>query len=276
MAERPGHDLEVLTRETQAIWNTNAAFWDERFGEGNAFHRTIIAPPTERLLGIRPGERVLDVGCGNGTFSRRLAELGAEVVACDFSAQFIALAERRTVGHPAAGRIAYRVLDATDADALATLGAARFDAAVATMVLMDMATIAPLLAALRRALRPGGRFVFSVSHPCFHSVATSQLVERKDREGEIVTSYAVKVRDYLDLAPTKGIGIVGQPVPHYYFDRPLSVLLGEAFRAGFVLDGLEEPRDPTPPRPDRPLGWENMPGIPPALVARLRPSPFVG
>jgi 2-polyprenyl-3-methyl-5-hydroxy-6-metoxy-1,4-benzoquinol methylase len=47
------------------------------------------------LLKVRPGEGVLDVACGNGVFSRRLAELGAAVVAIDFSIKFVRLARAK-------------------------------------------------------------------------------------------------------------------------------------------------------------------------------------
>ena len=78
-------DPNDLNRETQQIWDANARFWDARFGEGNDFQRTLIGPATERLLALQPGELVLDAACGNGAFSRRMAELGARVVAFDFS-----------------------------------------------------------------------------------------------------------------------------------------------------------------------------------------------
>jgi hypothetical protein len=99
------------------------------------------------------------------------------------------------------------------------------------------------------------------------------MAEETDRDGELELVRAVKVWRYLSLAPAKGLGILGQPEPHYYFHRPLHVLLGAAFKAGLVLDGLEEPAFPaTPELPSRPLGWQNFPEIPPALVGRLRPA----
>src|SRR4030095_7271820 len=87
-------------------WDAKAAFWDERMGEGNAFQRVLIGPASERLLAVRPDELVLDVACGNGVFARRLAHLGARVVATDFSARFLDLARARTTEH--ADRIEYR------------------------------------------------------------------------------------------------------------------------------------------------------------------------
>ena len=56
---------EIIGRETQEIWNQNAAFWDEYMGEGGAFQRLLIGPATERLLALKPGEHVLDIACGN-------------------------------------------------------------------------------------------------------------------------------------------------------------------------------------------------------------------
>jgi len=81
------------------------------------------------------------------------------------------------------------------------------------------------------------------------------------------------MRRYLDLPPARGVGMIGEPEPHYYFHRPLGQLLGECFAAGFVLDGLEEPAfgpDDTSRR--RALGWGNFRQIPPVLAARLRLS----
>jgi SAM-dependent methyltransferase len=271
MAE--GDDPQGMNREVQAIWEANAGFWDKRFGEGNDFQRLLIGPATERLLELRPGEVVLDAACGNGAFSRRMAELGAQVVAFDFSEPFLERARARTAERPdLAGRIAYHHLDATDEAALLALGEGRFDAAVCTMALMDMAAIDPLLGAVGRLLKPDGRFVFSLTHPCFNNLYMRKIVEEEERDGELVTSYALKITGYIRQVTGRGLGMIGQPVPQYYFDRPLSVLLGACFAAGFVLDGLEEPVFPEGTDVDRPFSWANFGEIPPVLVARLRPG----
>jgi 2-polyprenyl-3-methyl-5-hydroxy-6-metoxy-1,4-benzoquinol methylase len=258
----------ALNEATRDVWDQNAAFWDEKMGDGNDFHRALVRPAAERLLGVQPGEVVLDVACGNGLFARRLAELGASVVACDFSARMIEQARQRPSAHP--DRIEYRVVDATDEGQLLALGSRRFDAAICNMALMDMATIEPLLRALAQLLKPNGRFVFTVCHPCFNSTGARKVAEEEDRDGEIVTTYGVKVVGYLHLPPRKGLAIIGQPAAQYYFDRPLSVLLGTCFRAGFVLDGLEEPAFAEEASSQRWYVWNNLPDIPPVLAARLR------
>jgi len=263
-------ELRLANEETREVWNENAAFWDERMGEGNDFVEVLTWPATERLLALEPGERVLDIGCGNGLTSRRLAAMGAKVVAFDFAEEMIARARQRTTRH--ADRIAYVVLDATDDAALLSLGEGQFDAALCSMALFDIAEIRPLTHAVARLLRPGGRFVFSVIHPCFNNPHVTQVAEMEDRGGDVVTVYSVKVHGYMTPSIAHGVAIVGQPKPQLYFHRPLQVLLGTGFEAGFVLDGLEERAFPPEHSPGRhPLSWSGkFSEIPPVLVARLR------
>jgi 2-polyprenyl-3-methyl-5-hydroxy-6-metoxy-1,4-benzoquinol methylase len=263
MSVEPDHP--ELTAQTQAVWERNARWWDEQVGEGDDFQRRLVRPATERLLEARPGQYVLDLACGNGAFSRRLAELGCRALACDFSPTFLERARARGAGP--SGQIEYRLVDLTDREQLLALGGP-FDAAVCNMALMDLATITPLLGGLRVLLRPGSRFVFSVLHPCFNSTGCTLVAELEDRDGELRTTHAVKVTRYLSLGPAKGVGIPGQPAPHYYFHRPLGALFSACFRAGFALTGLEEPAFPAGAA-GRPLNWESCPDVPPVLVARL-------
>jgi 2-polyprenyl-3-methyl-5-hydroxy-6-metoxy-1,4-benzoquinol methylase len=274
-------ELRRANEEARQAWNRNAAFWDGRMGEGNDFVEVLTWPPTERLLQLKPGECVLDIACGNGLTSRRMAAMGAQVVALDFAEEMIAHARQRTserfTAHEAAdaqaaGSITYQVLDATDESALLALGEGCFDAALCSMALFDMAEIAPLMRALARLLRPGGRFVFSVIHPCFNNPHMAQVAEMEEREGKLVTIYSVKVHGYMTPTVSPGVAIVGQPRPQLYFHRPLQALLGAGFAAGFVLDALEERSFPPHHQTARtPLSWSgNFSEIPPVLVARLR------
>ncbi len=140
------------------------------------------------------------------------------------------------------------------------------------MALFDIAEIRPLMRALARLLKPGGRFLFSVTHPCFNNANAVHVGELEDREGEMVRRYAVKVYGYLTPTVMRGLAIAGQPQPQIYFDRPLHVLFGACFDAGFVLDGLEEPGFvPDHPAGQGGLSWGgNLSEIPPVLVARMR------
>jgi SAM-dependent methyltransferase len=260
-------DFPDLAGDSREIWDQNARWWDARMGEGNDWHLSLIAPAVEKLLRIQAGERVLELACGNGQFARRLASMGVRVVACDASAAFLDCARRRTAEH--ADRIEYRRIDLAGEDDLAALGDGEFDAAVCNMALMDIACITPLLRAVRRGLKRGGRFVFSIPHPCFNTNGTTLLVERDDYRGDGSVTFSVRVTQYRGLTPQKGIGIVGQPHAHYYFHRPLYALLGACFAAGMMMDGLEEPAF-MPATPKIAPRWDDCGEIPPVLAARLR------
>lgn len=226
---------------SRRAWEQNARFWDEHMGEGNDFVEMLEWPASARLLEIQPGERVLDAACGNGLTCRRLAALGAQVTAFDFSEETREYAERVT----------YHLIDATDAAALRVLGEGQYDAALCSMALFDMAEIRPLVRALARLLRSGGRFVFSGLHPAFNTSNPVMVAEQEETPQGPVTTYSVKVSRYLTPQIFAGRALSGQPVDQPYFHRSLQDLFGACFEAGFVLDGLEEtafPRDLPPPR----------------------------
>src|SRR5512134_1693940 len=97
-------------------WDANAENWDSRMGdEGNDFFNILCWPVLASFLDVQPDSAILDIACGNGLTSRRLAALGAHVTAFDFSANLIEKAKARP--NPDS-RISYHVIDAADESAL--------------------------------------------------------------------------------------------------------------------------------------------------------------
>lgn len=270
MAANSGLGGVDVSEEVRRSWGAIADWWDAQVGEGNPMQRTLLWPSAERLLEWRPGHRVLEIACGNGSFARRLAGLGCSVLAVDFTERFLELARQRT--DPGASRVEYRKLDATSSTELEGLGPGSFDSIACMMALMDMSDVAPLMRAVPRLLRPGGRFVFAVLHPCFNGSGTTRMLSETDTGEALHETRSVRVSEYATSRTTRGIGIPGQPQPHLYFDRPLSGIFGAAFEAGLVMDALEEPVFTEPVEGSRPLSWTRFPEIPPAIVARMRPG----
>jgi 2-polyprenyl-3-methyl-5-hydroxy-6-metoxy-1,4-benzoquinol methylase len=254
----------LLNDEVKEIWNANAEFWDGRMGEGNAFHKTLIEPTQLAMLDIKPGQRILDIACGNGQFARKMASLGASITAVDFSENFIDIARAKSDPD-----IEYRVIDATSETDLNTLMGTPFDAIVCTMAMMDMENIGILINRLPGLLKKDGKFVFSVLHPCFNSGENVLVHERDETEGEVKNKYSVKISNYLVEKSELGIGMVGQPKAQYYFHRPISTILRSCFKAGLLLDALEEPSFADIVKSDR--IYDNVfKHIPAALVCRLK------
>jgi 2-polyprenyl-3-methyl-5-hydroxy-6-metoxy-1,4-benzoquinol methylase len=265
--KRQNAEFPEQANENRRIWDANALWWDERIGDGNDFQTVLIEPATERLLDVVAGDTILDAACGAGRFARRMAELGARVVAFDYSAEFIARARERTSSD---ATVEYHVVDAANTEALLSLGSNRFNKAVSTMAIMDMPAIGPLFATLSRMLAPGGAFVFSVTHPCFHSPAIQRFTEiYEEQAGRHVIRSGVKVPSYLSPFARKTEGIVGQPEPQWFFHRPISTLFRFGFEAGFVVDGIDEPHFPED-TPKAGVRWHDMPDIPPVMVVRMK------
>jgi SAM-dependent methyltransferase len=265
-ASQPTHEA------VRDIWDANATFWNEAMAEGNLFHRSMIGPTAEKLLDIRPGQRIVEFACGNGQFARRMAELGAGVEASDVSPKLVELAMARTRERPEiADRIRFSVIDAANPGDLAKLGDRQFDAAVCNMAIMDMIEVEPLYRAAASVLKPGGRFVFTVMHPCFNNPGGDSLTgEVEDNDGEMTVTYAVRVKRYRSTGSYRGLAIVGQPEKQWYFHRTLTELLSPAFTSGLVLDGLEEAYLPASTEPGTGVSWRNFTDIPPVLGVRLR------
>lgn len=254
------------------IWDANAEFWNERMAEGNLFHLELVGPTAEKLLEIAPGQRIAEFACGNGQFSRRMAELGAEVDASDVSPKLVELATERTKQRPEiADRIRYAVIDAASQSDLAKLGEQTFDAVVCNMAIMDMIEVEPLYRAAAQILKPGGRFVFTIMHPCFNNPGgDSMTAEVEDIDGEMTTTYAFRVKRYRTTGAYRGLAILGQPEKQWYFHRTLSELLRSAFAAGLVVDAVEEAYLPTDLATTPGVTWRNFPEFPPVLGVRLR------
>jgi ubiquinone/menaquinone biosynthesis C-methylase UbiE len=248
-----------INQRVRDVWNANAAWWDTEVGDIDTAHEYVINPAMETLLAITPGDRVLEIACGNGTFARSLARLGASVLACDFSEELLKRAKARTIN--ALGSIEYRLIDATDATQLASLGERCFDAAVVSMALMDMADIEPLVHALSRLLLSMGRFVFSITHPCFNSLGT---------QTQWLGTEGVLVKDYIKPSIGDETAKPGQLIRHPFFHRPMWHLFGTCFRAGFVLDGLLEPVPPEWLQAAQPEKWKRYSRIPHVMVTRWR------
>src|SRR5438067_2686496 len=157
------------------------------------------------MLAVQSGEAVLDLACGNGWFARRLSESGAQVFACDFSPSLLECARARSTA--CKGEINYQLMDLSDEEQLTRMGRGQFDAAVCNMALMDIAAITPLLEALYRSLTPGGRFVFSIPHPCFNTNGCTILAERNDYAGTGQITFGVRVNKYLSLMPERAFAV---------------------------------------------------------------------
>lgn len=261
-------DWPEMQTEALQIWNNIAGFWDAYMGDGgNDFHNELIKPTVTELLQPGPGMKILELGCGAGLYTRYLDELGAAVVATDGSSVFLEIAQKRNAGN----RAVFAALDVTLQAHWDAMHAAHpvFDALVCNMMFMDVAQVSIMCRNAARILKPGGVWVISLMHPCFGTSDMCFVAEQDDTRQR----NCIKIYRYTHVEPFKGYGIRSQPEQHYYFHRPLHVVLGSLFACGLVVNGLEEPAFVPDAQGFQPLSYRSMPEISPALVIRaLKPQ----
>jgi SAM-dependent methyltransferase len=144
--------------------------WDPGRYARNARFVADLGAPVVDLLAPRPGERILDLGCGYGVLTAKLASIGCHVIGVDASAPQIDAA--RKLGLDA------RVMngEALDFDS-------EFDAVFSNAALHWMRNPAKVIAGVYRALRPHGRFIGEFGgHGCVAKIKKA-LIEALDRRG---------------------------------------------------------------------------------------------
>jgi ubiquinone/menaquinone biosynthesis C-methylase UbiE len=247
------------------------AWYDEKQGDtGDAWHRTLIDPGLFARIGsVTPGTRVLDLGCGNGYIARRLARLGAIVVGVDQSNELLTRARAWEEKEPLGV-----VYHETDAANLSILENASFDLAVANMSLIDIENASGALRETGRVVKPRGRLVFSISHPCFDIDTRSDYVvevsEGRETVFRKVAGYQSPHSDTYhwvspDHAPIRTVG----------YHRPLAWYAKELRASGFVIVDLEEPA-PLPGFTSKRYQSEWVEQIPLHLIVETRREPTNG
>ncbi|MGH7822738.1 MAG: class I SAM-dependent methyltransferase, partial [Candidatus Binatia bacterium] len=213
------------------------------------------------------GERVLDVACGQGVVCRALAESGMAVTGIDLSPGLIAAAERRNQSERLP--IEYRVGDARRLAEVAE--PASFDAAVCILAIQNMAPLSPVWEGCRRTLRPGGRLVVVMMHPCFRvpQASTWGWDHRAEAQYRRVDRYLSSSRADIRVHPGSD---PSQTTPSFH--RPLQAYLNTMGSAGLLIDRVQEwtSHKTSPPGPRKAALDRSRKEIPMFLALRARTS----
>ncbi len=203
-------------------WNIIASRYDALVGEtGDINHKTYLNPVVLRLVGSIKGKKILDLGCGQGYFSRILAKKGAKVVGVDRADKLLAIAKTKTIS-PGIGPT-YLCRDAVNLHGLKDHS---FDIIVSNMALNDIADIKSAVGECARVLKLRGKFIFSIPHPW------RDLAKRtRDKAG-----YYLRVDRYKGVAAEKHF--MSDKLKFYH--RPIDFYLQEFFKNGFVISNFLE------------------------------------
>ena len=214
-------------------WSTVAQWYDQLVGtEGSEYQREVVLPGVLKMLACRAGERVLDVACGQGVLCRLLHEQGVTAVGVDAAEPLIRLAVERS-----APAITYHIGDACALDAIAALPRGGFDAAACVLAIQNIDPVAPVFAGVAKMLRPGGRMVIAMMHPCFRGPRQTHWGwdDARGVQFRRVDRYLTLRKEPIVTHPGK------DPTGHTWtFHRPVQSYINALGASGLMVDRVEE------------------------------------
>jgi len=179
------------------------------------------------IIGEVSGLDVIDLGCGEGRFSRMLADRGAHTLGIDLQPVFVAYAERRK-----SDRERYELGDIQHLDGVSSN---RFDIAVSYITLVDVPDQRAAIGEAFRVLRPRGRFVVCTLSP----MASAWLTHGPWHVDERGANLHFVLDDYTNEGPRRIVWRSGHEITNFH--RMLSTTVNHFLDAGFVLRRLHEP-----------------------------------
>lgn len=190
-----------------------------------------IMPNTLRFMGDVKGKRILDLGCGEGGYSRELAKRGAQAVSVDCNRKAIEYASARAKEEGL--EIEHYIRNSND---LFDIDSETFDMVLCSMMLMDCEDFDGTLKEAVRVLKPGGQLFVSVLHPCFNGNYEIGI----GREGMGPDRRAV-VMNYFEPREWEAPLHRGT-IPVIWRHRTIEDYVKAFHRAGLTIADLNEPR----------------------------------
>jgi trans-aconitate methyltransferase len=223
--------------------STDKQTWNAEAYARNARFVSDLGAPVVELLAPQPGERILDLGCGDGALTEKLVAMGCSVVGVDGSPEFVDAARARG-------------LDVRIADGERLSFHEEFDAVLSNAALHWMKRADDVIDGVWRALKPGGRFVAELGgHGCVAKIVAAlyAALARRGVDGDRVNPwYFPTVEDYRNRLEARGfqvtwIALIPRPTPLpgdvtgwlETFAQSFSGALPESERPAFIAEVRE-------------------------------------
>lgn len=213
-------------------WDPLARWYDGWVGEGGSrHHRELAIPAVLDLLAPKAGEHILDIGAGQGVLAPFIAKAQAHYVGVDASDRLIQLARKH---HGRQGTFIQG--DARKLASIAALQRGAFDGVVFLLSIQDMDPLDDILESAAWALRPGGRAVLLMTHPCFRIPRQSGWGWDEGRKLQYrrVDRYLTPLPVPMKAYPGQQSGVT------LSFHRPLQDYINSLADQGLLVDQMRE------------------------------------
>lgn len=222
-------------KQQSSHWGHVGAWYDDLVGQdGSDHHQKLIIPGVLRMLNLKAGDRLLDVACGQGVLGRAGAKQGIDTVGVDMAASLVAAAMERREDH-ALER--YYQGDARNLAACSAITPGEFDAAACILAIGNITPLSPVWQGIYSALKPMGKLVVVLLHPCFRIPKKSawQWDSEKDVQHRLVDGYLTSEKIPIAMHPGSD-----PDETTLSFHRPLQAYINTLGSAGMWIDHIEE------------------------------------
>ena len=217
-------------RGKPTLWDQASRWYDSLVGmSGSDYHQTILMPGVLKMLELKAGRRVLDLACGQGVFSRFLFDEKIRSEGLDSSADLLQIARSRSENS-----ITYHLGDAGDSK---ILDDRQFDGVACLLAVQNMEKIGAVFQNVARWLKPGGKFVMVLTHPCFRMPRQTHWGWDADKKIEYrrIDRYANEMKIPILTPP-----FIDKDNFTVTYHRPLQSYFSALLKAGLCVDSLEE------------------------------------
>ena len=215
-------------RTASASWGAVASWYDKHLNEADTYHEKVILPNLLRLVESEKSDRILDLACGQGFFTRALAKTGAHVEGIDIASELIAIAKTESPLIP------YHTGSAVN---LSMFEERTFNKAVISLAIQNIEKTESVLKEVERVLVDGGSLHIVMNHPAFRIPKESawDYDDKQRVQFRRVDQYLSNSKNEIDMHP----GFSDAPKT-LSFHRPLQFYFKALSKMGFGVVRLEE------------------------------------
>ena len=217
-------------------WGGVADWYNELLNSTGTYQKELILPNILRLMDVKEGEWIFDLACGQGFFSRKFEEVGANVVGSDISSELIAVAQKT------APKEAY--FHVSPSDDISFEKDESFDKVVCILALQNIENLIGTMKEAARILKKGGRFFIVLNHPAFRNPKNTiwGFDETTKTQYRRVDAYLSESKTEIDMAPGSdpSTKLGASKKVTVSFHRPLQVYFKALVKNGFLIGRLEE------------------------------------
>jgi len=215
-------------KKNNTSWGNVVEWYDDYLSGEDTYQSKVILPNVLRLLAIQKGEKILDLACGQGFFTREIVKFGVGVTGVDISEELIQEAKKNVPGAK---------FHVAPASKLSFARNQEFDTVLCVLALQNMEDLVPVFKEVHRALKPSGRFLMILNHPAFRVLKRSSWGwdEEQKIQYRRIDGYLSSAKVPIDMHP--GLKTNTKTISYH---RSLQDFVKALTNAGFVVSRLEE------------------------------------